>query len=315
MNKKEKKLLIVVIVLFILIDISFYFAFTKNYINRINEALQAKSIEVDEYLPFADDSKIVKYDAKNKIEEDIPIVDGAAALFPVYSSFVHALYPESSVIYENGDFTSDSKMQYTNTRGAYKSLVDGDRDIIFCAEPSIEQLEYAKENNVELELVEIGYEAFVFIVNSNNDVDDLSITEIKDIYEGKITNWKEVGGINKPIDALTRNAGSGSQTTMLKFMGDRKIRKNIFGIFGPAIGFSFRYYIEDIVNKGEIKMLSIDGIYPSKENIRDKTYPIIGNLYAVYDKNNTNPNISKFIDFILSEEGQKIIEESGYVSL
>ena len=62
-------------------------------------------------------------------------------------------------------------------------------------------------------------------------------------------------------------------------------------------------------------MIAVDGVYPNKENIKNKTYPIVNELYAVVRKDDPNPNIKLFIDFVLSEKGQRIVEESGYVSI
>ena len=176
-------------------------------------------------------------------------------------------------------------------------------------------LEYAKSKNVQLELIPIGKEAFIFIVNNNNLIDNLSVDQIKDIYTGKISNWKQVGGENTPIIALQRVEGSGSQTAMLSFMNGTQMKAPKQTFMGRKIGYSFRYYVESIVNDGNLKMLSLNGAEPSIENIRNNVYPIVDNFYMVYRKDNTNENIDIIKDFVLSEKGQKIIEDTGYVSV
>ena len=99
-------------------------------------------------------------------------------------------------------------------------------------------------------------------------------------------------------------------------MGERSIaRKSPFSIAGGAIGFSFRYYMDGIVGNQAVKMLALNGIYPSAENIQNGSYPIISEFYAIYRADNTNENIPVLIDWILSEEGQTIIEQSGYVRI
>ena len=82
-----------------------------------------------------------------------------------------------------------------------------------------------------------------------------------------------------------------------------------------SIGFSFRYYVEGIIKNPEIKLVSIDGIAPTIENIKNGTYPIITSLYAVTTDDQTNENVQLLIDWVLSEEGQKIIEETGYTGV
>ena len=277
--------------------------------------MQAKSIELDAYLPFVDETEVIKVETDLTISGDLPVIDGAAALYPICSATVHALYPADSVSFDGTNFSADSALQMNNTRGAYKAIVDGTVDIAICAKPSEEQLAYAAEQGVELELVPIGKEAFVFIVNAENPVDDLSVQEIKDIYSGKYTNWSQLGGENKLISPLQRNEGSGSQTAMLSFMDGEKIARDYNSAFGSAIGFSFRFYVEGIVADGGVKMLSVNGVYPNEENVRNDSYPIVSNFYAVYRKDNTNENISVIIDWLLSDEGQQMIEDTGYVGV
>lgn len=316
-NKLIKQIAIIFVIIlgFLLLNYSFYNLITKNYINRYGEGMQEKSIDISTYLPFKEDSLIVHEISNVKIVDNIPQMDGATALYPIYSAYVETLYPKESVKYDGKDFLKESKIQKTGTTVAYQKVIDGETDIIFCAKPSKKQLEYAESKNVELELVPIGKEAFVFIVNKNNKVNNLSIEQIKDIYTKKIVNWNQVGGENKPIIALQRSEGSGSQTAMLSFMNGTQMKKSFQSIIGKKIGYSFRYYVESIVSDGNIKMLSLNGIEPSIENIRNDTYPIVDNFYMIYRKDNTNENIQTIKEFILSEKGQKIIEDTGYVSI
>lgn len=317
MNKLTKQIAALAAVLFgfAAFDTAIYQLCTKPCLPDQSSGMQAKSIELDRYLPFDDASEIVDVKSEFQLTDDLPVIDGAAALYPICSAFVNAVYPEDAVRFDGDDFSAESKLQMRNTRAAYKAIVDGDSDIIICAKPSEEQLQYTADNGVELELVPIGCEAFVFLVNGENPVDDLSVEQIKGIYSGEYNNWSELGGENLFINPLTRNTGSGSQTAMLSFMKDTEIKKNPLGFIGSPIGFSFRYYVEDVVEHGNVKMLSLNGVYPDKDNIADGSYPIVSNFYAVYDKSNENPNIQPLIDWILSDEGQYIIEETGYIPM
>lgn len=310
---KQLSTILLLIMCFVGFDFSVYNIFTKRYINNTSEQMQAKSIELDRYLPFDEDSEVVRIDTDFKLTENLPVIDGAAALYPVFSGFVNAVYPEDSVIFDGENFTPESSLHYTNTLKAYKAVVDGDADIIFCAEPSADQLAYAKEQGVELEFVPVGREAFVFIVNNDNPVDNLSVEQIRGIYSGKYTSWSEVGGDKTIIDPVQRIEGSGSQSVMVSFMKGTPMKKNLLGFIGRAIGFSFRYYVSGIVDNGGVKMLSVNGVYPDKENISSGKYPITVDFYAVYRKDNSNPNVNSLLDWILSDEGQEIVEKSGYI--
>ncbi len=316
----------IVIVLFVSFNLSIYALLTMRLANNFSDTSQAKMIDVSQYLPFEEDSDLANVESSLKLNDNLPVLDGAAALVPVYASIIDCVYPKGSVTYDGGSFSDDnfygenfapdSKMQYKNTVRGYKAIVDGETDILFCASPSAEQKAYAEEKGVELVYIPVGLEGFVFFVNEKNPVDNLTTQQVRDIYGGTYTNWSQVGGPNRIINPVTRLEGSGSQSAMNSFMGDREITpKSPLAITGGSIGFSFRYYMDGIVANSGVKMLSLNGVYPSAENIRNGTYPIIAKFYAIYRADNENENISVLIDWLLSVEGQTLIEKTGYVRI
>lgn len=284
------------------------------------------NIRVNEYLPFREDSKIVRHDSRTlKFTDNLPRIDGAAALFPVYSAFVNATYPETVKIH-------DGVFEYNNTPEGYRNLAEKQTDIFIGVYPSDEQKTYAEECGTTFEYTPIGTEAFVFFVHKDNPIESLSAEQIKGIYSGEITNWKQVGGKNEKIEAFQRNEGSGSQSMLERFMGDtqimeapKELRTDLMsGIIEQvsnyrskpgSIGFSFRFYVEGIIKNPDIKMLSVDGVSPTADNIKNGKYPIITPIYAVTYKEQTNENVDKLLEWILSDEGQQIIEETGYVGI
>ena len=284
------------------------------------------NINVHEYLPFEEDSKIVKYDSKTlKLTDNLPKIDGAAALFPVYSAFVNAVYPDTTELH-------DGIFEYNNTPEGYQNLAEKKTDIFIGVYPSEDQIAYAGTNNTTYKYTPIGTEAFVFFVHKDNPIENLTTEQIQGIYSGEITNWKQVGGKNEEIAAFQRNEGSGSQSMLERFMGDKPIMeaptelKNdlMSGIIERvsnyknktnSIGFSFRYYVEGIIKNPDIKMISIDGIAPTAENIKNGTYPVVTPIYAVTYEEQTNENVDKLLNWILSDEGQYIIDETGYVGI
>ena len=312
---RQISMIAALVMMFVVMDLEIYVTFTRRVIPDTSPEMQAKSVEISRYLPFADDTGIVKIKSDLTLTGDLPVLDGAAALYPVFSAFVYAVYPEDGCVFRDGGFASDSCLQMNNTRDAYRGVVDGTVDIVFCAGPSEEQMAYAEEKGVELELVPVGREAFVFLVNKNNPVSELTVEQVQGIYSGIYRRWSELGGEDKPIAALQRNEGSGSQTALESFMKGREIKRDPDLFLGSAIGFSFRYYVEGIVSAGKVKMLSLNGVYPDKKSIRNNSYPITNSFYAVYRRDNENKNVPLLIRWILSEEGQRIIEESGYVGI
>lgn len=325
---KKRIALAAMILLFIAVNAFLYLTITCRLANNFSGTGQLKMIDVAAFLPFEEGSQLARTGSSLKLEssDDLPVLDGAAALVPVYASVIENCYPKGCVTYEGGvfsddnlygeNFADDSVMQYQNTIRGFDAVTDGSVDLFFTAHPSQEQMTSAAEKGVDLELVPIGLEAFVFFVNQKNPVDQLTAEQIQAIYRGEITNWKEVGGADKLIDPLTRVSGSGSQTMMEKFMdGDMLTKRDPLSVFGSGIGYSFRYYLSGMVADDRVKMLAVDGIYPNAENIRNGSYPLTASFYVVYRKDNENQNVKRLVDWLLSGEGQTMIEACGYVGL
>ncbi len=324
--KKQIAAVLAVITVFAVFNFVVYQLLTRRLSNNFSGATQAQMIDVKSYLPHEPDSDIPKMSSSLKLTDNLPVLDGAAALVPVYAAVIENVYPKGCVTYEGGSFSDDnfygenfapdSAMQYKNTVRGYQAIVDGTTDILFCAEPSKQQKQYAQEKGVELVYVPIGLEGFVFFVNENNPVDNLTVEQIRKIYAGEYTNWAEVGGANRVINPITRLQGSGSQTTFEAFMGDYEIgEKSPFAIMGGSLGFSFRFYMDGIVENDSVKMLSLNGVYPSAENIQNRSYPVVAQFYAIYRADNENENIPVLIEWLLSDEGQSLIEQTGYVRI
>lgn len=326
-SKKKKRAILILEIYTLILVLLFGINIAK--INYEKSLVVDTNVNIDssEYLPFVEETKIVKLDheASLKLTDNLPRLDGAAAAFPVYSAFVNATYPNTVRL-------NDDVFDYSNTVHGYIRLAHKKADVFFGALPSEGQINFATKNGTEFEYTEIAKEAFVFFVNKNNPIDSLTTEEIKKIYSGEITNWKEVGGKNEEIIAFQRNEGSGSQSMLERFMGEtpimeapkERVNDMMSGIIDQvadyknttsSIGFSFRYYMEGIIKNPNVKMLKIDGIEPNIKNIKNDKYPITTSLYAVTYKNNENENVQKLIDWILSSEGQEIIEKTGYVGV
>ena len=297
-----------------------------------------------QYEPFVEGSKAVYLDGESTLKFDTPTIDmdGATALYPVYSAFVQAVYPEGK--YDIYDFKYNEEDGYgqvtcTGTIEAYQRLIEGKTDVIFCAAPSEDQLALAERMGMELHLTPIGREAFVFFVHSENPVQGLTVEEIQGIYTGEIKNWRELGGKNQRIRPYQRAENSGSQSALLRLMEGLPLLEpekedRIAGMGGiitevasyrnhkNAVGFSFRFYSTEMVENEQIRLLALNGVLPTKETIRSGEYPISSNFYAVTASpmgqpapEETNAELRAFLDWILSEQGQELIEKTGYVGV
>lgn len=261
--------------------------------------------------------------------EDYPKVDASLATQPLTDAFIENF---------TGTLPSEEDLDYTNTHPGYVRLINGEVDLIVVTEPSDEEIKLAEDAGVELEIIPVVKEGFVFYVNENNPVKNLSLENIQNIYTGDIKNWKEVGGNDKPIRAFQRPENSGSQTGMYSLvMKNKKIMEapkedlvdTMFEIVNlvssydngeNAIGYSYYYYATTMFNDMDkniadrIRLLAIDGVEPNDDTIKNDTYPLQTAYYIVINKNEEEgSNTRKLVEAMLSTRGQSVAKEAGYV--
>jgi len=205
-------------------------------------------------------------------------------------------------------------------------------DLILVTAPSDEEQALAQEQGVELVIKPFCYDAFVFLVNAENPVDSLSVDEIRQIYSGKLLDWGQVGGnVNTPIDAFQRPKNSGSQTAMEQLvmrghplivarsnyissgMSELVAQVGNYNNGQRAIGYSYLYYVTGLYKSGNVKVLSVDGIAPTRENLSLEKYPFTVSYYAVYLKE--NEKAERFVSWLLGEEGQRSVAQAGYIPI
>lgn len=308
----------------ILYAIPAYRYFTVERFKQVNDRIMWH-----DYAPWREGTKVVVVDAapEFKISKDLPRIDGAYALYPLYSGIVRALYDRKE--YDKASW------KFLNTNGSDRTfpnlLIDG-ADLIFSAPPSKKQIADAEAQGLKYEITPFAKEAFVFFVNSKNPVENLTSQQVRDIYSGKITDWSQIdSSLSGKIKPFQRNEGSGSQTMLQKIMGSTPImpplKEDRLGGMGgiindvagyrnyrEALGFTFRYFSTEMFKNGEIKLLAIDGIAPTVENIRNGTYPFIADC-CIITVNPRNENVRKIVDFLFSPAGKELIEKTGYVAL
>ena len=172
-----------------------------------------------------------------------------------------------------------------------------------------------------LEETVVAIDGIAIIVNPENTVEDLSVEQIGKIYTGEITNWKEVGGEDKPIVPIGREAASGTRDGFESITGTKDKCKYsqeltstgdvIQTVSGNpnAIGYASLAAVKDT-----IKVLSVEGVKPSKETIQDKTYKIQRNFVLVTRKGTAlSADAQKFFDFATSSAADSLIEKAGAI--
>jgi phosphate transport system substrate-binding protein len=297
----------------------------------------AEYLDLYDYIPFGDPSRAALPDTASTLNltGDLPRIDGATALYPVYASFVRAVYPPPLRNYSYHPYSLDNDGIITvgcgRTERAYENLIDGRADLIFCYEPSREHIKTAEKKGLRFNLTPIGRDAFVFFVNRNNPLAGLTQGQIRDIYSGRVRNWQSITGKDEPVIAYQRPENSGSQTILQSIMGGKPVMEPMremiameMGLavdyvaeyynYQGALGYSFLFYVNNMAyNNRGIKMLSLEGVFPTGESIQNRRYPFVKDFYAVTIAGRETENTRRLIAWILSEQGQSLVEKTGYV--
>ena len=202
-------------------------------------------------------------------------------------------------------------------------------DLVIGTGPNADERRAAEEAGVDLVMTPVCCDAFVFLVNAENPVDSLTEEQIRRIYTGVCVDWSEVGGPELPIIPYQRPHGSGSQTAMEELvmkdvrlttaesnyisegMADLIQQVGNYSNSAQALGYSYLYYVDGLYKSGDVKVLAVNGIEPTPENLRSGAYPYTVNYYAVYERG--NENAEAFVNWMVSDEGQACIEQAGYI--
>ncbi len=216
------------------------------------------------------------------------------------------------------------------------ALIDGTTDICQSSRKiKSSEIDQAKAKGVNPYEIQVASDGLAVVVNPANPVSELTIEQLSAIYTNKIVNWKEVGGNDAPIVALSRDTNSGTHVffkehvvqmeglptkdTKLEYgpkvlflpsteAGVTEVAKNANAIFYPGLG-----YVTSQVKLLKIKKTASDpGILPSEATVLDGSYPISRPL-LFYTNGAPTGLIKAFIDYCLSAEGQKKVSEVGYI--
>ena len=261
--------------------------------------------------------------------EEFPKLDGSTACIPLMAQM---MADTTGIDLETAQ--SSISVSTTATAWEYFGLYDTDTQMLVVYEAPDSVKEELQDANVQLEQKPIGRDALVFIVNEDNPVKSLTQQQLKDIYAGKITNWKEVGGQDLDIVAFQRRADSGSQTLFQKLliqggelmdpptelaptaMGELVDSLAAYNNSANALGFSVYYYIDQMYSQPGLRLLAVDGVEPSNDTIASEKYPLCNEFYAVIhpDAAADSPErtLSNWLD---TEAGQACIRKSGYVAV
>ena len=265
--------------------------------------------------------------------DEFPITDGSTACIPLIAQIM-ADTTGLDLETAQSAVTTNTTAQAWRNLGLYGNNYGDSVKLIIAYEAPESVKEELKADGDPLDQKAIGRDALVFIVNEDNPVQNLTRQQLKDIYAGTITNWKDVGGKDQEIIAFQRRADSGSQTLFQKLliqggplmeaptelaptaMGELVDRIAEYNNSANAIGFSVYYYIDQMYSKPGLRLLAVDGVTPSNQTIADQSYPLCNEFYAAIrqDAAADSPE-RKIYDWLSTDAGHACIERSGYVAV
>ncbi len=274
-----------------------------------------------------------------------PAIDGSTVSVPMVMEFARQHLPLMEEEVKGFSFLSTTHTAYEHLNlkkpngsamiPSQSAAMDENHpvDIIIATEPSDEELAMAAENGVTLVKKPVCYDAFVFITHVNNPVNNLTVEQIQKIYTGEIGNWAEVGGPDEKITAYQRSKNSGSQTAMENLVmkglplaaaqpnfvtGDMEGLVRSVGDYENgtgSLGYTYKFYIDTLYKSDDIKAISVNGIEPNPENLRNGAYPFTTNYYGVIRAGEERAAGGLFLDWMLSQEGQRCIAQAGYIPM
>ena len=243
------------------------------------------------------------------------VVEGSTTVLPIAQ--------KAAEVFMNNNAGADISVRGGGSGVGIASLIDGTCDIADSSRPIKDtELDKAVTNGRTIKATVIAMDGICVIVHPSNGVNALSKKQIKSIFTGAISNWNQVGGPDEKIVVLSRDSSSGTfeafgtlvldgakvRSDALMQASNQAIASTVAQTSG-AIGYVGLGYVTSAV-----KAVDVDGVKASKETVLTNKYPV-GRPLFMYTNGAPQDLAKQFIDYILSPEGQKLVEEEGFVGL
>ena len=294
----------------------------------------------DSMRPHEDASALAKLSGEKTLKKRVsekarlPRLDGNARLYPLYAAYVEAVYPKD-VTFESWDYGEHPTLTVSGEDNPWERLLEGDADIIFVPAPDPDASLWATlaARGLELEFIPLCRDAVVFPVHADNPVEDVTREQLRQIYAGELDDWADLGGgwLGGIVAYQDDEAGREAFERLCGFGDVAEAPMGVIGydswlgdaLCGPvpyrnlpnAVGYALRAECGGLLESGEVRLLSVDGVAPTDEHLLDGSYPFTETLYAVTLKGNDNPNVAALLDWIQSEQGRELAEKSGFAAM
>ncbi len=242
-------------------------------------------------------------------------INGSTTVLPIAQKVAEAFmkeHPDTAISISGG-----------GSGNGIKALIDKTTDIANSSRAiKKEESEQAKAKGSNPVEFIVAFDCIVPVVHTSNPLKNITLDQLKAMYQGEIRNWKEIGGADKPIVVISRDTSSGTYEVW-----EEKVMKKE-RVFPRALLQASNGAIVQAVSKNpnavgyiglgymdnSVKMLSVNGITGSKETTLNKSFPVSRPLY-MYTPDQPAGDVKKFLDYMISKRGQKLVEEEGFIPL
>ncbi|MFA6384679.1 MAG: phosphate ABC transporter substrate-binding protein [Candidatus Omnitrophota bacterium] len=242
------------------------------------------------------------------------VVEGSTTVLPIAQ--------RAAEEFMNKNAAADISVRGGGSGVGITSLMEGTCDIADSSRPiKDEELEKAAGRGKNPKANVIAMDGIALIVNDANTISALTKKQVKDIYTGAVSNWASVGGVDEKIVVVSRDSASGTFEAFGEMALDKaKVRKDalmeasnqavasVVAQTPGAIGYVGLAYLNGV------KAVKLDGVMPEKATVLTKQYKLSRPLF-MYTNGKPQGAAKEFIDYILSAEGQKLVDEEGFVSI
>lgn len=308
-------------VVFISVIIAIFLFVSQN--GKEKEMVESRQTENDNHYKPTEDETRRSNELANIIKNNLPQIDGTISTNALEAGIYAKILGKTQEQAEMGIYHTDGERAFNN-------LLSGKNDIIFSTSFTEDQEREAASKNIDLKVETVAREGMVFVVNANNPVESITQEQLMDIYSGKITNWKDVGGTDSKIEVFQNKEKSENQIFLNDFMKGTNIidaKKEFLPALNSgiiemiatydnsenAIG-CMTYKYPASMYENQIKYLKIDGIEPTKEKMTTGEYLLTRDIYAIYNTAKASTKtVDELVEWLLTYDGQVAMLEAGYV--
>ena len=235
------------------------------------------------------------------------------------STSVGPLMEKIAEKYEESNSNVSIEINQVGSSAGIKDAING------VSELGMSSRELKDDEKTEVRGTTIAYDGIAIITNKNNPIKNITLEQIKEIYTGKITNWKDIDSTkDAPIVVVSREEGSGTRDAFQEIIGYKSeeligeamisnangaVKETVAGNEN-AVGFVSFEYLDDKIN-----IVNVEGVIPDADNVKSGEYKISRPFLVVTKDGNLSEEGQKLIDYILSEEGQNIVKENKLITV